>query len=106
MKIKWIFLISLVLIVLSIAVGCAPSTYRGLNNAVNSATRSYRFNILNWEVNSIIGEIKQTYDNRNLTVSDTQTVVDYFNGTQQNSLSTSEIVNARDRVEKHYRTAD
>ena len=99
MKIKWIFLISLVLIVLSIAVGCAPSTYRGLNNAVNSATRSYRFNILNWEVNSIIGEIKQTYDNRNLTVSDTQTVVDYFNGTQQNSLSTSEIVNARDRVE-------
>ena len=94
-----IYVIGLILITISIGVSCAPSTHPGLNSVLHTATKSYRFSILGWEVNSIIGEIKQTYQDRNVSVNDTQTVVDYFNAVQQNTLVPSEAAKVRNKVE-------
>ena len=99
MKIKLIYVIGLILITISIGVSCASSTHPGLNSVLHTATKSYRFSILGWEVNSIIGEIKQTYQDRNVSVNDTQTVVDYFNAVQQNTLVPSEAAKVRNKVE-------
>ena len=99
MKIKLIFLIGLILFTLSIGVGCSPSPHPGLNKVLNTATKSYRFNILNWEVTSIIGKIKQSFQYRNVSVNDTGIVVDYFNGALQATLSPSEANKSRIKVE-------
>jgi hypothetical protein len=99
LKIKLIFLIGLILFTLSIGVGCSPSPHPGLNKVLNTATKSYRFNILNWEVTSIIGKIKQSFQYRNVSVNDTGIVVDYFNGALQATLSPSEANKSRIKVE-------
>ena len=94
-----IYVIGLILITISIGVSCAPSSHPGLNSVLHAATKGYRFSIFGWEVNSIIGEIKQTYQDRNVSVNDTQTVVDYFNAVQQNTLVPSEAAKVRNKVE-------
>ena len=99
MKHKLLFLIGLILIVAPIGVSCAPSAPTGLNQALNTATKGYHFSIFNWEVRSIFGEIRQSWDNRNLTANDTQTVVDYFNDMQQNTLSPSQTAALQKKVE-------
>ena len=99
MKIKLISFIGLILITLSIGVSCAPSPHPGLDSVLHTATKSYRFSILGWEITAITGEIKQTYQDRNVSVNDTQTVVDYFNGAQQNALSPSKATELRNKVE-------
>ena len=99
MKRKLFFIICLILVTAPLGVSCAPSPQNGLNQALNTATKGYHFSIFNWEVSSIFGEIRQTWDNRNLSASDTQTVVDYFNDKQQNLLSPSQIAALQKKVE-------
>ena len=99
MKIKLISIIGLLLITVSIGISCSPSNHPGLNSVLHTATKGYRFSILGWEFNSIIGEIKQTYKNKNLSVNDTQTVVDYFNAVQQNDHPPIEAAGLRAKVE-------
>ena len=70
-----------------------------LKSVLNTATKGYRFSIFGWEVTSIFSEIKQTWEDRNVSVNDTQTVVDYFNALQQNSLDPSEVTGLRNKVE-------
>ena len=82
-----------------IGASCAPSPQNSLNQALNTATKGYRFSIFNWEVRSIFGEIRQTWDDRNLSANDTKTVVDYFNDMQQNTLSPSETAAMQKKVE-------
>jgi hypothetical protein len=99
LKLKIFSLIGLILVVTTLGVSCAPAPQSGLNQALNTATRGYHFSIFNWEVRSIFGEIRQSWDNRNLTANDTQTVVDYFNGMQQNTLSPSQTAAMQQKVE-------
>ena len=99
MKLKLFSLIGLILVVTTLGVSCAPSPQSGLNQALNTATKGYHFSIFNWEVRSLFGEIRQTWDNRNLTANDTQTVVDYFNDMQQNTLSPSQTAAMQKKVE-------
>ena len=99
MKLKIVTIIALILLTISVGVSCAPSPHSGLNSVLNTATKSYRFSIFNWEVTAIAREIKQTYEDRNVSVNDTQTVVDYFNALQQNNLSPSEATKLRNKVE-------
>ena len=73
-------------------------SYR-LKSVLNTATKGYRFSIFGWEVTSILSEIKQTYEDRNVSANDTQTVVDYFNALQQNNLAPSEATKLRNKVE-------
>ena len=99
MKIKLFFLIGLILLITPIGVSCAPSPQTSLNKALNTATKGYHFSIFGWEVKSIFNQIKQTWDDRNLSANDTQTVVDYFNDLQQNALSPSETTALQKKVE-------
>jgi len=99
LKLKIVTIIALILLTISVGVSCAPSPHSGLNSVLNTATKSYRFSIFNWEVTAIAREIKQTYEDRNVSVNDTQTVVDYFNALQQNNLSPSEATKLRNKVE-------
>ncbi len=99
MKLKLISVIGLIVLIVPIAVSCAPSPRTSLNSVLNTATKSYRFSILGWEVTSILNEIKQTHEDKNLSVNDTQTVFDYFNAPGQNNLSPSEAAGLRDKVE-------
>ena len=99
MKHKLFFLIGLILVITQIGVSCAPATQSGLDKAVNKAAKGYHFSIFNWEVGSIFGEIRQTWDDRNLSVNDTQKVIDYFNDMQQNTLSPSQTAAMQKKVE-------
>lgn len=99
MKFKLIFIFYLILLIGSVGVSCSPSPSTNLNGVLNTATKSYRFSIPGWEFTSIIGEIKQTFKDKNISVNDTQTVVDYFNAVQQNALSPSEAAGLREKVE-------
>ena len=99
MKLKLISFIGLILLTVAIVVSCALSPHTSLNSVLNTATKTYRFSILRWEVTSILSEIKQTYRDKNISINDTQTVINYFNGVQQNTLSQSEAARLRDQVE-------
>ena len=99
MKLKLIILIGLILLIIPIGVSCAPSPRTSLDSVLNIATKGYRFSIFHWEITSIAAEIKQTYEDRNVSVNDTQTVVDYFNALQQNNLSQLEATKLRNKVE-------
>jgi hypothetical protein len=99
LKRKLFFLICLILVIAPIGVSCAPSPQSGLNKTLNTATKGYHFSIFNWEVRSLFGEIRQTWDNRNLTANDTQTVVDYFNDMQQGTLYPSQTAAMQKKVE-------
>jgi hypothetical protein len=99
LKLKLFFLICLILVITPIGVSCTTSPQNSLNQALNTATKGYRFSIFNWEVRSIFGEIRQTWDDRNLSANDTKTVVDYFNDMQQNTLSPSETAAMQKKVE-------
>jgi len=99
LKFKLFLLIGVILLTAPIVVSCAPSSQTGLNKTLNAATRGYHFSTFSWEVKSIFGEIRQTWDNRNLSAGDTQLVVDYFNDMQQNTLSASEETALQKKVE-------
>ena len=99
MKLKLFFLIGLILVIAPIGVSCAPSPQAGLNKTLNTATKGYHFSIFGWEVSSIFGEIRQTWDDRNLSANDTQIVVDYFNDMQQNTLSPAAETQLQKKVE-------
>jgi hypothetical protein len=99
LKLKLFSIIGLILVITQIGVSCAPAPQSGLNKTLNTATKGYRFSIFNWEVRSLFGEIRQTWDNRNLTANDTQTVVDYFNDMQQGALSPSQTAAMQKKVE-------
>jgi hypothetical protein len=70
-----------------------------LNSAINTATKGYRFSIFRWEVSAIFSEIKQTWEDRNLSANNSQTVVDYFNDYPQNTLSLSGTTALQKKVE-------
>jgi hypothetical protein len=93
------FLIGLVLLITPIGVSCAPSPQANLNSAINTATKGYRFSIFRWEVSAIFSEIKQTWEDRNLSANNSQTVVDYFNDYPQNTLSLSGTTALQNKVE-------
>jgi hypothetical protein len=99
LKFKLFLLIGVILLTAPIVVSCAPSSQTGLNKTLNAATRGYHFSTFSWEVKSIFGEIRQTWDNRNLSANDTQLVVDYFNDKQQNTLSAAEETALQKKVE-------
>ena len=99
MKLKLFFLIGLVLLITPIGVSCAPSPQANLNSAINTATKGYRFSIFRWEVSAIFSEIKQTWEDRNLSANNSQTVVDYFNDYPQNTLSLSGTTALQKKVE-------
>ena len=99
MKLKLFFLIGLVLLITPIGVSCAPSPQANLNSAINTATKGYRFSIFRWEVSAIFSEIKQTWEDRNLSANNSQTVVDYFNDYPQNTLSLSGTTALQNKVE-------
>ena len=99
LKLKLFFLIGLILVITPIGVSCAPSPQNSLNQALTTATKGYRFSIFSWEVRSIFGEIRQSWDDRNLSANDTQSVVDYFTDRQQNTLSPSQTAMAQKKVE-------
>ena len=99
MKLKLFFLIGLVLLITPIGVSCAPSPQANLNSAINTATKGYRFSIFRWEVAAIFSEIKQTWEDRNLSANNSQTVVDYFNDYPQNTLSLSGTTALQNKVE-------
>jgi hypothetical protein len=80
-------------------VSCAPQPQSGLNKSIDKAVKGYRFSIFNWEVRSIFGEIRQTWDDRNLSANDSQLVIDYFSDTQQNTLSPSQTAGMQKKVE-------
>jgi hypothetical protein len=99
LKLKLFFLIGLVLLITPIGVSCAPSPQANLNSAINTATKGYRFSIFRWEVSAIFSEIKQTWEDRNLSANNSQTVVDYFNDYPQNTLSLSGTTALQNKVE-------
>jgi len=99
LKLKLFFLIGLVLLITPIGVSCAPSPQANLNSAINTATKGYRFSIFRWEVAAIFSEIKQTWEDRNLSANNSQTVVDYFNDYPQNTLSLSGTTALQNKVE-------
>ena len=99
MKLKLFFLIGLVLLITPIGVSCAPSPQANLNSAINTATKGYRFSIFRWEVSAIFSEIKQTWEDRNLSANNSQIVVDYFNDYPQNTLSLSGTTALQNKVE-------
>ena len=99
MKLKYISIIVLILVIIPVGVSCSPSPPTGLNSVLNSATKPYHFSIFHWEFTSIIGEIKQTYEDRNVSVNDTKTVVDYFAAVQKNAVSLTEAAGLRNKVE-------
>jgi len=100
LKLKLIILIGLILLIIPIGVSCAPSPRTALDSVLNIATKGYRFSIPGWEITSIAAEIKQTYEDRNVDVNDTQIVVDYFDALQQNNVAASETAGLRDKVER------
>jgi len=99
LKFKLFLLIGVILLTAPILVSCAPSSQSGLDKTLDTATRGYHFSTFSWEVKSIFGEIRQTWDNRNLSAGDTQLVVDYFNDMQQNTLSAAEETAMQKKVE-------
>jgi hypothetical protein len=99
LKLKLIILIGLILLIVPIGISCASSPRIVLDSVLNIATKGYRFSIPGWEITSIATEIKQTYENRNVSVNDTQIVVDYFNALQQNNVAASKTAGLRDKVE-------
>ena len=99
LKLKLIILIGLILLIVPIGISCASSPRIVLDSVLNIATKGYRFSIPGWEITSIAAEIKQTYEDRNVDVNDTQIVVDYFDALQQNNVAASETAGLRDKVE-------
>jgi hypothetical protein len=99
LKLKLFFLIGLILVITQTGASCAPTPQSGLNKSIDRAVKGYRFSIFNWEVRSIFGEIRQTWDDRNLTANDSQQVIDYFSDTQQNTLSPSQTAAMQKKAE-------
>ena len=99
MKFKLFLLIAVILLTAPIMVNCVPSPQSGLNKTLDTATKGYHFSTFSWEVKSIFNEIRQTWDNRNLSTNDTQLVVDYFSDKQQNTLSPAEETALQKKVE-------
>ena len=99
LKLKLIILIGLILLIVPIGISCASSPRTVLDSVLNIATKGYRFSIPGWEITSIAAEIKQTYEDRNVDVNDTQIVVDYIDALQQNNVAASETAGLRDKVE-------
>ena len=99
MKLKLFFIIGLILLIVPLRISCTSSPSPSLNSVIKAATNLYRFSIPEWEINSIAGEVQQTYTDRNLSANDTQTVIDYFNAVQNNTLPSSQESEPRDTVE-------
>ena len=100
MKLKIIAIIGLILFLTGPGLSCSSSQSSSLDSALGTATRSYRFSIIRWEVTSIAGEIKGLFTRKSVSVKDTQTVIDYFTGVQQQTLSQTEADKARDKVQR------
>ncbi|MGD1119162.1 MAG: hypothetical protein ABR886_06700 [Dehalococcoidales bacterium] len=100
MKLKIITIIGLILFLICPLLSCSSPQSSGLDSAVNTATKSYRFSIFRWEVTSIAGEIKGLFTRKSASVKDTQTVIDYFTGSQQQTLSPAETDKLRDNVQR------
>jgi len=92
MKLKLISILSLCLLFVSAVTGCSPAS--DFNSQLSKITKPYQFSMFNWEVGAITGTIKQSISGPDVTVNDTQTVLDYFadirNNRQPSAVRTDE----------------
>ena len=79
MRIRWILVISLLMVILISGCGVTSSTASNFNRQISSITRPYTFNFGTWEWNTLIENLKRNLETGGIAdIANTRSVIDYF----------------------------